>query len=72
MSPAWIRTDEQLPPEGVPVHTKIDDSRGCRNEQTLKRKGGVWFFTDMSMYVYYTPTHWKHTDLYQAAMESNR
>lgn len=44
-------------PEGVPVATKIDDADGCRNEQTLVRRGRLWFFPDMSMYVYYTPTH---------------
>lgn len=31
---------------------------GPRNVQPLIRKGRLWFFTDMSMYVYYTPTHW--------------
>lgn len=40
--------------------TKIDDHRGCRNEQKLIRKGNLWWFTDMYMYVYYTPTHWKY------------
>lgn len=39
--------------------TKIDDECGVRNEQTLIRKGNLWFFPDESMYVYYTPTHWK-------------
>jgi hypothetical protein len=39
--------------------TKIDDERGVRNEQTLKRQGRLWFYPDDSMYVYYTPTHWK-------------
>ena len=47
-------------PDGVEVETKIDDGRGCRNEQSLTRKGRLWFFPDMSMYVYYTPTHWRH------------
>ncbi len=45
-------------PEGVDVLTKISDERGDRNEATLVRKGNLWFFTDMSMYVYYRPTHW--------------
>lgn len=48
-------------PEGVVVETKIDDARGVRNEQRLIRKGRLWFFDDMSMYVYYTPTHWRAT-----------
>lgn len=47
------------PPDGKVVMTKIDDAKGCRNEQLLKRQGRLWFFKDGSMYVYYTPTHWK-------------
>lgn len=46
-------------PEGVEVNTKLMDGMGSRNEQTLKRKGSLWWFPDGSMYVYYTPTHWK-------------
>lgn len=49
-----------LPPEGLPVNTKIHDATGCRNEQSLKRQGRLWFFPDGSMYVYYTPTHWRY------------
>ena len=45
-------------PDGVEVMTKIDDERGVRNEQSLRRQGNLWFFPDMSMYVYYAPTHW--------------
>jgi hypothetical protein len=56
----WISVAQELPPEGVAVWTKIDDAQGCRNEAQLKRKGNLWFFTDMSMYVYYRPTHWSH------------
>ena len=56
----WIKTNEELPPDGVVVETKIDDGKpaGVRNEQRLVRQGGLWFFPDGSMYVYYTPTHW--------------
>jgi hypothetical protein len=46
-------------PDHVTVMTKIDDSNGPRNEQPLRRYGRLWFFSDKSMYVYYTPTHWK-------------
>lgn len=46
-------------PEGVEVLTKVEDEAGIRNEQPLVRKGRLWLFPDMSMYVYYTPTHWK-------------
>jgi hypothetical protein len=55
----WIKCSETLPAEEVEVETKIDDADGCRNVQSLKRKGRLWFFPDMSMYVYYTPTHWR-------------
>lgn len=52
-------------PEGVEVMTKIDDAAGARNVQSLvkvTREPGksrpMFFHPDMSMYVYYTPTHW--------------
>lgn len=57
-TPNWIPLSRSLPPDGVEVHTKIDDSLGPRNETTLKRQGRLWFMPDMKMYVYYTPTHW--------------
>lgn len=47
-------------PEGIEIMTKIDDARGVRNVQSLKRCGGLFFFPDGSMYIYYTPTHWRH------------
>lgn len=47
-------------PEGVTVMTKIDDDKGVRNESPLRRSGRLWYFADGSMYVYYTPTHWRH------------
>ena len=46
-------------PEHTPVLTKIHDGHGARNEQPLKRQGRLWFCPDGSMYVYYTPTHWR-------------
>lgn len=45
-------------PENVAVWTKIDDKDGERNIQTLKRQGSMWWYPDMTMYVYYRPTHW--------------
>lgn len=48
-----------MPPEGDVVMTKIDDSRGVRNETTLVYRNGLWWLPDMSMYIYYIPTHWK-------------
>ncbi len=56
----WYKTEVQVPPENMVVNTKIDDHKGLRNEQLLKRQGRLWFFPDGSMYVYYTPTHWKY------------
>lgn len=46
-------------PEGIEVETKISDHKGDRNEANLVKKGGLFFLPDMSMYVYYTPTHWR-------------
>jgi len=60
MAQEWIQTAYERPEEGVVVETKIDEN-GCRNEQPLIRRGGLWFFTDESMYVYYRPTHWRPT-----------
>ncbi len=54
----WIECAKRLPPNREVVNTKIDDERGVRNEQPLKRLNRLWFFPDDSMYVYYTPTHW--------------
>ena len=55
----WIKLTDMLPPEGKVVNTKIDDGGSVRNEQFLIRKGNLWWTTDLNMYVYYTPTHWK-------------
>jgi len=56
----WIPCSDQLPDEHVVVVTKIHGEGECeRNVQPLKRQGRLWFFPDGSMYVYYTPTHWR-------------
>lgn len=55
----WIETKNKLPAEGIIVDTKIDDSKGCRNEQKLSRRGNLWFIPNSDVYVYYTPTHWR-------------
>lgn len=54
----WIQVSHCLPPEGKQVETKIDDEKGVRNEARLARRGRLWWAGDM--YVYYTPTHWRH------------
>jgi len=46
--------------EGIILDTKIDDHNGCRNEGQLIRKSNLWFTSDMAMYVYYQPTHWRY------------
>lgn len=57
---AWIEISKRLPKEGKVIETKIDDEKyGERNIQKLVRQGNLWFLPDMSVYVYYTPTHWR-------------
>lgn len=52
----WIdMAVETLPPEGEVVMTR--DSGG--NEQPLKRIGRLFYFPDMSMYVYFLPAAWR-------------
>lgn len=60
MTDVW--RDIETAPENMLVMTKIDDADGCRNEQTLKRQGRLWWTADGGMYVYYTPTHWRATE----------
>lgn len=55
----WISVEERLPPENKTVETRIDDGKYIRNEQELKRRKNFWYLPDGSMYVYYTPTHWR-------------
>ena len=54
----WTSPDKELPPEGEVVLAM--DSSG--HVQPLVRKGRLWFFPDMSMYVYFTPTFWKRKE----------
>ncbi len=57
----WTKISDWMPPEGVVVNTKIDNQNGVRNEQKLIRHGRLYFHEDGKTYVYYTPTHWQHT-----------
>lgn len=58
---SWIKVDSALPDRNVVVETKCDDELGLRNEVDLKRGSGrLWFIPSGDMYVYYTPTHWRH------------
>jgi hypothetical protein len=54
----WHFVDDGTP-QNVELETKIDDENGVRNEQTLKRRGNLWWFPDDSMHCYYRPTHWR-------------
>lgn len=60
----WTKTSEAIPAPGIPVETKIDDDKGVRNEQDLMQVASnhLWWFPDGSMYVYYTPTHWRYKE----------
>lgn len=51
----WTPTERALPPEDVVVNTM--DSGGTVSQ--LKYSKNLWWHTDMSMYVYYTPKFWQ-------------
>lgn len=53
----WIKITDQPPPQGVVVETKI--ANPDRNYEDLQLISGLWWHKDRSMYVYYTPTHWR-------------
>ena len=55
MSTDWIATIERLPPE----HEVVEAADSGGHVQPLLRQGRLWFFPDMSMYVYFTPTRWR-------------
>ena len=57
--PVWNRCKDRLPSEDFKVMTKIDDEKGVRNEQVLIIYNRMLWFPDMSMYIYYSPTHWR-------------
>lgn len=50
----------EMMPRGSVGLTKIDDAKGARNIQKLKRDSNCDLFwtPDGATYVYYTPTHW--------------
>ena len=55
----WHDLKSEAAPHDIPLDTKIHDQHGVRNEAQLVHKGQLWFLPDLSMYVYYKPTHWK-------------
>lgn len=57
----WKDLKRSAPPkDGEIVWTKIDDHRGERNVQKLKKQGNLWFTPDGAIYVYYEPTHYSN------------
>jgi hypothetical protein len=56
----WYLIATTPPPTDVVLNFKIDDTDGVRNERPLIKKGNLYWHTDGSMYVYYTPTHWSY------------
>jgi len=56
--PSWKKITDEHPPTKRVIKTKVSDSNGDRNEQELIFDRNLWWLPDMSMYVYYTPTHW--------------
>lgn len=59
----WLPITADSPKDKIEVETKIDDLEGERNVVRLVRQGALWFFPDMSMYVYYEPTHWRQSTI---------
>lgn len=59
---SYKRITDFPPPRGIVVETMIADEDGVRNVQDLKlgTSNNLWWHPDGKMYVYYTPTHWKH------------
>ena len=55
----WKKVTEEQPPQKKVLKTKIVDADGKEhNEQDLVLSNRLWWQPDMSMYVYYRPTHW--------------
>jgi len=53
----WNRTSDRYPPEGQMVVVLNGDQ-----EQELVFERGLWWFPDRSMYVYFVPSLWRHSD----------
>lgn len=50
----WQTVERFSPVDGIPVLTLSPGGM----EQVLIRSGELWFLSDRSMYVYYTPEKW--------------
>lgn len=54
----WKQITSAVPKNTI-LFTCIWNEQGLRNEQNLIFDGKLWWTEDKSMYVYYTPTHYK-------------
>ena len=59
MNKDWKATERYKPPQGIVVETM--NSGG--NVQNLIFKDNLWWFSDMSMYVYYVPIFWREEEI---------
>lgn len=51
----WTRTDWRLPPSGATVEVVTPGG----DQRVLVYESDLWWLPDQSMYVYFTPTHWR-------------
>lgn len=58
MSYRWRKVDDETP-EGQILETCVIQGSDIRMQQRLIKKKNLWWHTDMSMYVYYIPTHYR-------------
>ena len=74
MADRWTRLEDELPPEGTYVETKIEDEHGARNRTRLVRHGQHYFLPPPSedVHIYYRPTHWRPLDDLEAFAETCR
>lgn len=54
----WTPTTRALPTTDTPVETITPGG----DQRTLRYHSGLWWLPDGSMYVYFTPTHWREAD----------
>lgn len=59
-------------PDKKIVMTKIDDKNGVRNEGALYKNKNLWYIPDGSLYVYYTPTHYRELTEQEKISERNK
>lgn len=52
----WFNPNDKRPPDGVIVDTL--NSRGQMTQLVLR--SNMWWFADMSMYIYYVPKFWRY------------